>query len=44
MYFQFVLKNVACSKKDVSDAHIKNSELLRKFVSGIQTCLVLLNT
>jgi len=26
---------MACSKKDISDAHIKNSEHLRKFVSGI---------
>lgn len=39
MFFQFVLKNMACSKKDTSDAHIKNSELLRKFVSGISDLL-----
>lgn len=39
MFIRFVLKNLFSSKKDISDAHIKNSELLRKFVAAISDLL-----
>lgn len=39
MFIQFVLNNMFFSTKGLSDAHIKNSELLRKFVTGISDLL-----
>lgn len=39
MFIQFVLKNAFFSTKDINDARIKNSELLRKVVAGISDLL-----
>lgn len=40
MFIQFVLKNMFCfSMKAISDAHIKNSEPLRKVAAGISDLL-----
>lgn len=38
-FIQFILNILVFSTKDISDAHIKNSELLRNFVADISDLL-----